>query len=52
MTIDLYYFPLSPPARAVILLSKVLGVHLNLKIIDITKGEHLTPEYTSVCKLF
>uniref|UniRef100_A0A0C9RNV6 GstD1_3 protein n=1 Tax=Fopius arisanus TaxID=64838 RepID=A0A0C9RNV6_9HYME len=48
MPIDLYYFPPSPPVRAVILLSKALGIHLNLKVIDVTKGEQLDPEYLKI----
>ncbi|XP_015114562.1 glutathione S-transferase 1-1 [Diachasma alloeum] len=48
MTIDLYYFPLSPPVRAVILLAKALGIHLNLKVIDVTKGEQHDPEFVKI----
>lgn len=48
MTIDLYYLPPSPPSRAVILLAKALGIHLNLKVIDVSKGEQLSPEFIKV----
>ncbi|XP_057341252.1 glutathione S-transferase 1-1-like [Microplitis mediator] len=48
MTIDLYYLPPSPPSRAVILLAKALGIHLNLKVIDVSKGEQLSPEFIKI----
>lgn len=51
MPIDLYYLPGSAPCRAVLLAAKALGVELNLKLTDLMKGEHLTPEYIKVkCK--
>ncbi|XP_043289689.1 uncharacterized protein [Venturia canescens] len=48
MTVDLYYVPISPPARMVMMLAKALGVHLNLKPIDIFNGEHMQPEYRKI----
>ncbi|XP_034937798.1 glutathione S-transferase 1-like [Chelonus insularis] len=45
MTIDFYYLPVSPPCRAVMMLAKAIGVHLNYKIIDVTKGEQLSDDY-------
>nr|QCC89041.1 glutathione S-transferase delta 4 [Meteorus pulchricornis] len=48
MTIDLYYFPLSPPTRATMMVAKAVGVHLNLKVVDITKGEQFKPEFIRV----
>ncbi|XP_060525565.1 glutathione S-transferase 1-like [Cylas formicarius] len=45
MTIDLYYQPGSAPCRAVLLTAKALGVQLNLKLLDLMKSEHLTPEF-------
>lgn len=50
MTIDFYYVPFSPPCRMVMMLAKALGVHLNLKFLDTSKGEHRTPEFTKVFK--
>ena len=47
--IDFYYLPASAPCRAVMMLAKAIGVRLNLKIIDILKGENLKPEYIKVC---
>ncbi|CAG9864020.1 unnamed protein product [Phyllotreta striolata] len=43
--IDFYYVPGSAPCRNVLLTAKALGVELNLKLTDLMKGEHLSPEY-------
>ncbi|KAF2885297.1 hypothetical protein ILUMI_20885 [Ignelater luminosus] len=48
MTIDLYYLPGSAPCRAVLLAAKAAGVELNLKFLDLMKGEHLTPEFIKI----
>nr|QHU79981.1 glutathione S-transferase D6 [Bemisia tabaci] len=45
MTIDLYHISLSSPCRAVRLAAKLIGVDLNLKVINIFEWEHLTPEF-------
>lgn len=45
MPIDFYYLPGSPPCRAVLVAAKAVGVPLNLKLTDLTKGENLTPEF-------
>ncbi|XP_076300998.1 glutathione S-transferase 1-like [Lasioglossum baleicum] len=45
MPIDFYYFPPSPPCRSVMLLAKAIGVHLNLKTINVLKGEAMKPSY-------
>ncbi|XP_034937797.1 glutathione S-transferase 1-1-like [Chelonus insularis] len=45
MTIDLYYLPLSPPCRAVMLTIEALGIDVNYKTLNILNGEHLTQEY-------
>ncbi|PNF22940.1 Glutathione S-transferase 1-1 [Cryptotermes secundus] len=45
MTIDLYYLPQSAPCRAVILTANAVGVQLNLKYLELFKGEHMTPQY-------
>lgn len=47
-SIDLYYFPPSPPSRAVLLTAKVVGVDLNLKSVNIAKGEQMAPHYVKV----
>lgn len=46
--IVLYYRPLSPPSRAVLLTAKAIQVNLELKNINVLKGEHLTSEYRKV----
>ncbi|XP_048513434.1 uncharacterized protein LOC105687479 [Athalia rosae] len=45
MTIDLYYTPESASVRVVRVVAAALGVHLNLKHINLTTGEHLKPEF-------
>ena len=46
--IDFYYLPASAPCRAVMMLAKAIGVILNLKTVDILKGEHLKSEFLKV----
>lgn len=48
MGLDLYYVPGSAPCRTVLLAAKAVGVDLNLKYLDLMKGEHLTPEFIKV----
>ncbi|XP_024946138.1 uncharacterized protein LOC107273071 [Cephus cinctus] len=48
MPIDFYYLPLSPPCRAAMLLAKAVGVHLNLKTVDVLKGEQMSPEFLKI----
>lgn len=45
MTVDLYYTPGSAPCRSILLTAKVLGVELNLKLVNLHEGEHLKPEF-------
>lgn len=40
---------MSPPVRAVLLTAKAIGVELEHIQVDLSKGEHLTPEYLKVC---
>ena len=51
MTIDLYHIGPSPPCRAVRLAASLIGIDLNLKVIDITKGEQMTPEFLKVSRI-
>jgi glutathione S-transferase len=51
MTIDLYYLPESTPCRAVLLTANAVGLQLNLKCLDLFKGEHMTPQFLKVCDL-
>ena len=48
MAIDLYFTVLSPPARAVAVLAKHLGIDVNLKSVNVFAGETRTPEYLKV----
>uniref|UniRef100_A0A1B6EXA4 Uncharacterized protein n=1 Tax=Cuerna arida TaxID=1464854 RepID=A0A1B6EXA4_9HEMI len=48
MGIDVYHTPGSPPSRSVVLAAKALGVDVNLKLLDLMKGEHLKPEYLKI----
>lgn len=49
---DFYYLPGSAPCRAVQMTAKAVGVDLNLKLLDLFKGEHLKPEFLQVSELF
>ncbi|XP_055589483.1 uncharacterized protein LOC129741730 [Uranotaenia lowii] len=44
----LYTLHLSPPCRAVELTAKALGLELEQKVINLVKGEHLTPEFVKI----
>nr|AFM57703.1 glutathione S-transferase D2 [Tribolium castaneum] len=44
-TIDVYFYPLSPPSRAALMLIKALGIKHNVKIVNIMAGEQMTPEF-------
>lgn len=48
MAIDLYYMEGSTPSATVRLLAGAIGVDLNLKILNVLAGEHLTPEFLKV----
>ncbi|NP_001165915.1 glutathione S-transferase D5 isoform X1 [Nasonia vitripennis] len=48
MTIDLYYFPPSPPCSSVRMLAKHLGVHLNLKSLNPLKGETMKASFRKI----
>lgn len=48
MGLDFYYLPGSAPCRAVLMTAKAVGVDLNLKLVNLMAGEHLTPEYLKV----
>ena len=49
MAIDLYFLRLSPPSRAVLMLTKHLDIKVNIKNMDLRNGEHLTSDYAKVC---
>jgi len=44
----LYYNPLSPNVRRVRLTAAVLGIQLEEKLLDFSKGEHKSPEYLAL----
>lgn len=44
----LYYIVPSAPCRAVRLLGRLLNIEFELRLIDMSKGEHLKPEYLEV----
>ena len=44
----LYMFHGSPPARAVLITARAIGLDLNKIEINVMKGEHLKPEYLRV----
>jgi len=44
----LYYNPLSPNVRRVRLTAAVLGIELEEKLVDFSKGEHKTPDYLAL----
>lgn len=48
MPIDFYYFPPSPPCRQVLLLAKAIGVHFNLKSVNVLKGEQMAADFVKI----
>jgi glutathione S-transferase len=48
MTIELYVFPPSPRAMKVIAIANHLGIETTLRMIDLVKGDHKTPEYAAL----
>ncbi|KAG7155808.1 Glutathione S-transferase 1-like 8 [Homarus americanus] len=48
MAVVLYYHPLSPPSRAVLLTAKALNLSLTLKKVDVLAGEQLKPEFIAI----
>lgn len=44
----LYYVSPSPPCRAVLLLSRMLDLRMELREIDLLKSEQLRPEFVKV----
>lgn len=48
MTIDLYYTKTSTQATAIRMIATALGVELNLILINLQAGEHLTPEFIKI----
>ncbi|KAL5277829.1 GstD1 family protein [Megaselia abdita] len=45
---DFYYMPASAACRSVLMTAEAIGVKLNLKVIDLKAGDHLTPEFLAI----
>ncbi|KAL6435409.1 hypothetical protein ACFW04_005416 [Cataglyphis niger] len=45
MPVQLYYLPPSPPCRSVMLTVEAIGLEVELIMLNVPAGEHLTPEY-------
>lgn len=45
MTLKLYFLSVSPPARAVLLTIRNLGLDVDIEHVDLFSQEHLTPEF-------
>jgi glutathione S-transferase len=48
MAIELYVFPPSPRAFKVMAVANHLGLDWTLRMVDFSKGDHLTPEYAAL----
>lgn len=48
MAPTLYMSEYSPPVRAVLMTAKALGITLEHKDLDLSKNDHLNPEYLKV----
>jgi len=48
MAIEFYYMAESPPCRAVMMVARHLNLELKLHNLDLSKGEHLTPEFRKI----
>lgn len=48
MAIDLYYIDDSPPCRAVMMVANMIGVKLNMKLLDWTAGDLTKPEFLKI----
>lgn len=44
----LYYIDWSPPSRAVLLVAKIIGIELDIKVISLLDDDHLQPEFLKV----
>uniref|UniRef100_A0A1I8PRH8 Glutathione S-transferase 1-1 n=1 Tax=Stomoxys calcitrans TaxID=35570 RepID=A0A1I8PRH8_STOCA len=45
---DFYYMAESAPCRSILMTAKALNISLNKKILDLSKGEHLKPEFLKI----
>nr|AHC08047.1 epsilon glutathione S-transferase [Locusta migratoria] len=52
MPVTLYHFPASPPSRIALAAAKVVGVDVDVKIVNLFAGEHLKEEFVKFPVLF
>lgn len=45
----LHYAALSPPCRSVLLLSRILNIEFDLRVVDVLNGDNMKPEFIEVC---
>ncbi|XP_050227954.1 glutathione S-transferase T1-like [Mercurialis annua] len=48
MKLKLYMHPLSQPSRALIIFCKINGIEFEEIVIDLTKGQHKSPDFTEI----
>ncbi|XP_033098619.1 glutathione S-transferase theta-1-like [Anneissia japonica] len=48
MSITVYYHPLSQPSRAIVLFCRLNKIKHETKVVDFSKEEHKSPEYTAI----
>ncbi|KAK7072117.1 glutathione s-transferase [Halocaridina rubra] len=48
MSVTVYYLPFSPPCRSVLLTARALGVKVELKELNVLKGEQKTPQFIAI----
>ncbi|KAK7873881.1 hypothetical protein R5R35_005742 [Gryllus longicercus] len=48
LPMELYYFPPSPPCRAVMLLARAIDAKLELRHVDLMAGEHLAVDFVKL----
>lgn len=51
MAPTLYCTDASPACRAILMISKALGVDLNIEECNLATGDHLSPDFLKVLKL-
>ncbi|KAK9892290.1 hypothetical protein WA026_019096 [Henosepilachna vigintioctopunctata] len=46
--LTLYHYPPSAPSRAAVLVSKLLGIDIDIHILDLKKKQHLKPDFLNI----
>lgn len=44
----IYYMPPSPPCRTILILSRIIDLQLDLRMINIMEGEHMKKDFLQV----